>query len=491
MKAPQARALPQTVAQRDFLALFSAVMLPMFLASVDQTLLATATPHIAAEFGGLTDSPWIALGYLIAATVMIPLYGRWGDEFGRRRALLAALAVFAVGSVLGGLAPGLGALVAARVLQGLGGGGRRVSAQALIGEVVPPRERARFQGYFAAVFTVSSVAGPVLGGLIVASASWRWLFWLNLPLCLIAAWRVRVLPVSDYAAGTAAAPRRAADWAGVALFAGTTVAGLVWVTFAGHRFAWLSPPSLALFAASACLLTLLVRHERRVAAPFLPVELLALPGLRAMALTIAMFAAALFALIFFLPIYLQLGRGTGAAGSGLLLLPLMLGLVSGSALTGRIVARRAMVGETPRYGLALSALALAIFAAAPPHPLMLGVLCYACGLGFGTVMPNAQILMQVTAGRQKLGAASSLASLSRSTGSALGAAMFGALAFALIHLSVGEAVDLRSFAMRGESEAVVRAFHIAWGVLAAWVALAAWVGSRVPRVDISTDAAAQ
>jgi predicted MFS family arabinose efflux permease len=204
-----------------------------------------------------------------------------------------------------------------------------------------------------------------------------------------------------------------------------------------------------------------------------------------------MFAAALFALIFFLPIYLQLGRGTGAAGSGLLRLPLMLGLVSGSAMGGRIVARRAMVGETPRYGLALSALALAIFAAAPPHPLMLGVLCYACGLGFGTVMPNAQILMQVTAGRQKLGAASSLASLSRSTGSALGAAMFGALAFALIHLSVGEAVDLRSFAMRGESEAVVRAFHIAWGVLAAWVALAAWVGSRVPRVDISTDAAAQ
>jgi MFS family permease len=157
-------------------------MLPMFLAAVDQTLLATATPRIAAELGGLDDSAWIAVGYLLAATVMAPVYGRLGDRFGRRPALLAALGVFVAGSLACALAPGMATLIAARLLQGLGGGGLMVLSQALIGELVPPRERARYQGWFAIVFTASSVGGPVLGGFVVHHGDWRWLFWANLPL---------------------------------------------------------------------------------------------------------------------------------------------------------------------------------------------------------------------------------------------------------------------------------------------------------------------
>ncbi len=174
-----------TVSMREFLRLFTALMLPMFLAAVDQTLLATATPAIAADLGGLRDTTWIALGYLLAVTIMVPTYGRLGDRYGRRDLLLVALGVFAVGSLACALSQSMAQLVLARVLQGLGGGGLMVMAQALIGELVPPRERPRFQAYFASIFTLSSVGGPVLGGLVVSQFSWRWLFAANLPLIVV------------------------------------------------------------------------------------------------------------------------------------------------------------------------------------------------------------------------------------------------------------------------------------------------------------------
>src|SRR5262245_6110882 len=187
----------KTVSLGEFLQIFAAVMLPMFLAAVDQTLLATATPAIAAELGGLRDTTWIALAYLMATTVTVPLYGRLGDRYGRRRMLLIAVGVFALGSAACGLAQSMLQLVGARALQGMGGGGLMVMSQAMIGELVPPRERPRFQGYFAANFTLASLAGPVLGGYVVSHASWRWLFLVNLPLALVAAWRIRSLPPSD------------------------------------------------------------------------------------------------------------------------------------------------------------------------------------------------------------------------------------------------------------------------------------------------------
>jgi len=180
----------QPVSVARFLQIFSAVMLPMFLAAADQTLLATATPSIAQDLGGLRDTTWISVGYLIAMTATVPLYGRLGDRYGRRDTLLAALGVFSLGSIACGLATSLGMLVAARVLQGLGGGGLMVMAQSLIGELVPPRERARFQAYFATNFTLANVGGPLIGGLVVHHASWRWLFLINLPLCAIAGWRL-------------------------------------------------------------------------------------------------------------------------------------------------------------------------------------------------------------------------------------------------------------------------------------------------------------
>jgi EmrB/QacA subfamily drug resistance transporter len=460
-----------TVSRHDFLQIFSAIMLPMFLASVDQTMLATATPSIAADLGSLRDTSWIAIGYLLAATVMVPVYGRLGDRYGRRDMLMAALGVFLLGSMACGFAPSLGALIAARVLQGLGGGGLMVMAQAIIGELVPPRERGRFQGYFASVFTVASVSGPLLGGLIVTHASWRWLFWGNAPLILFAAWRLARLPRSarnDNAEGLEDVP-------GIALFVCACVVTLLFVSQVEHRFAWISATSAAFVAGAAALWLLLVRRERRHAAAFLPVELLREPTIAYLAGTITCFASCMFAMVFFLPVYMQLGLGTTPAHAGLMILPLTFGIVIGSTTTGRLISKLGRPKWIPVAGLALSSAALLLLGFTPPLLPVIGTLGFICGLGFGTVMPTSQVVIQTRAGRARLGIASATTSLARSTGSSLGTALFGALVFALL-----KGVDYSSplTLPLDARAAVVSAFHAAFAAAACIAALGAWLASR-------------
>ncbi len=420
-------AAPARVTTARFLQLFSGVMLPMFLAVADQTLLATATPRIAQELGGLRDTTWIALGYMIAMTVTAPLYGRLGDRWGRRDMLLAAIGLFGCGSLGCGLAPNLGLLVAARVLQGLGGGGLIVLSQAIVGELVPPRERARFQGYFATNFSLASIGGPVIGGLVVHHASWRWLFLANVPLCAVAVWLLRRLPQ-----GRDGSINPLADILGAALFATAAGVSLAWVSFAGHRFDWFSAPSLTMVAAAAALWWALVDREARHAEPFLPVELLRDPSIALMALAVVCFGATMFSIVFFLPIFLQLAQGSNPSESGLLLLPVTVGIVTGSTLTGRVIARSGRPNAMPVIGLALAALALGLLAAVAPQRTLVAVLGLLCGIGLGSVMPTAQVVVQALAGRARLGAAAAIVTLSRSTGAALGTAGFGAVLFALL-----------------------------------------------------------
>jgi EmrB/QacA subfamily drug resistance transporter len=473
--------MPGDPSRQAVLALFSAVMLPMFLAAVDQTLLATATPRIAADFRDLGDTAWIAIGYLIAATVMAPVYGRLGDRFGRRRMLLAALAVFGLGSLACALARGMGELIAARLLQGLGGGGLMVLCQALIGELVPPRLRPRYQAYFAIVFTASSVGGPVIGGLVVHHADWRWLFLTNVPLCALAAWRVLRLPSGGEQPALRGTPT---DPVGLLLFVLTAVATLLWLSLAGHRFPWMSPTSVALVAMSLGAGVLLLRQQRRHSAPFLPLDLLRLGGVRWICATVLVFAASMFALVFLLPIQLQLGHGASAADAGLQMLPLMLGLVVGATLNGRITARTGLPTRMPPWGLGLSALALGVLALAPPSPRLLGGAAAVVGLGFGTVMASAQLATQTLAGRARLGAAAGLLSLTRSLGASLGTAAFGGLAFVLLHVKpAGEGVA-QALPQDLSPQGLTQAFHVVYGVLALFVALGAWLASRVPAVHL-------
>ncbi len=463
--------------RREFLNLFGAVFLPMFMAAVDQTLLATATPAIAASLGGLRDASWIAVGYLLASATIVPVYGRLGDQRGRRDMLLAALAVFTAGSLACGAAQSLPQLVAARVLQGLGGGGLMTLSQALIGELVPPRERVRFQAYFALVFTTSSIGGPVIGGLVVSNASWRWLFLANLPLAALAAWRLTRLPSGERHAPKAAG----ADVAGHLLFGAGALALLFWLTSGGHRFAWASGQSIALAVVAASLLVALFFNERRQHAPFLPIELLAQRTIGVTALLILCFAACLFSIVFFLPIYLQLGHHVSAQASGLLLLPVTAGMVMGSMTTSRVLARTGKPHWIPVTGMAIASGALLGLALLPSSMALVMALGFVAGAGFGTVMPTSQVVMQTVAGRAKLGAATSIASLARATGGAAGAAVFGAIVFAWL-----PDMDRSSLAQVNEAELanVVRAFHRGFLCVAVLAALAAFAASRVPRITL-------
>ena len=480
--APASAAAPAVAStpydRARFRRLFFAVMLPMFLAAVDQTLLATATPVISRDLGGLRDTAWLAVA---EPAVEGHHHDRLGDRFGRRKVLSFAILVFALGSLACGLAPTLGALIAARVVQGLGGGGLMTLSQALIGEVVAPRQRARNQTYFAVIFTLASVGGPVIGGLVVHHASWRWLFLVNLPLCALAFWRLRALGSDDRMYPSRGKP----DTAGIALFALVMSIGLIWLSSAGNRFAWGSPTSLALVAATLALGVALVVVERRAERPFLPVELLHLPAVRYAVLTVVGFASAMFSMIFYLPVYLQLALRSNPAESGLLLLPLTAGIVGGAALTGRIIVRTGRPTAIPSVSLLLAAASLLGLALLPSAKPLLIALEVTTGIGLGGVMSVMQIVTQTAAGPARLGAAAATVALARTLGSSLGASAFGALIYGLI----GTAPVL-SGARSAAAEASVRgAFQFAFVGAAVLCVAAAWAASRVPPLRFDGDSA--
>ena len=448
------------------------------MAAVDQTLLATATPAISGSLGGLRDSSWIVVSYLLASAVIVPMYGRLGDLRGKRNMLLLALAVFAVGSLACSLAQSMPQLVAARVLQGLGGGGLMTLSQALVGELVPPIERVRFQGYFALMFTTASIGGPVIGGLVVSQVSWRWLFLANLPLAAFAAWRLCRLPPGErhpQADG-------GSDVAGHLLFAVGAVSALFWLSSGGHRFAWTSIVSLAIAATAVLSLAVLSWHERRHRSPFLPVDLFREPTIRLSALLVMLFAACMFAVIFFLPIYLQLGHRVSAQVSGLLLLPVTAGQVAASIMAARILRRTGEPHLIPVFGMSLTSAGLLLLGLLPPHMALVIALGFITGLGLGTVMPVNQVVVQIVAGRAKLGAATATLSLARSTGGAAGAALFGALVFAMIPDVDRQSVLEQAGAL--DIDTVVYAFHRGFLCAAGVAALAAFTASRIPPITL-------
>jgi EmrB/QacA subfamily drug resistance transporter len=464
-----------TVSRAEFLNLFAAVFLPMFMAAVDQTLLATATPAIAGSLGGLRDSSWIAVGYLLASATIVPVYGRFGDLLGRRNVLLAALGVFTLGSLACGLAQTLPQLLAARVLQGLGGGGLMTLSQALIGELVPPRERMRFQGYFALMFTCASIGGPVIGGFVVSHTSWRWLFFVNLPLAAFAAWRLSRLPQGDR--HVPEAPGH--DVPGHFLFAIGAVSSLFWLTSVGHRFAWNSVESVGLFLLAFVTVSYLVWHENRHRSPFLPVDLLRERTIALSTLLTAMFASCLFAIIFFLPIYLQLGHNVSAQASGFLLLPVTAGMVTAAMLASRLLGRTGEAHWIPVGGMSITAVALLLIAVLPSNLTLIIALGFFTGLGLGAVMPVNQVVVQTVAGRTRLGAVMALIGLARATGGAAGAALFGAVVFAMI-----PDVDRQALAGAADPAPVVVAFHRAFLFAAGVAALAAFTASRIPKIKL-------
>jgi len=341
---------------------------------------------------------------------------------------------------------------------------------------VPPRERARFQGYFATVFTAASIGGPVLGGIVVSHVSWRWLFFANLPLALFAGWRLARLPrgTGHRREGTRA------DLAGHVLFAVGAVSALFWFTSVGHRFSFASAQSLALAALALVTLGALVWHERRHVSPFLPVDLLHERTIALSSVVVLLFAGCLFAVVFFLPIYLQLGHRVSAQYAGFLLLPVTGGMVTAAMISAQTLRRTGRPRWIPVIGMSCSALALFLIGILPSHMGLLIALGFLCGLGFGCVMPTIQVTVQTVAGRERLGVVTALNGLARSTGGAAGAALFGAVVFALIP-GADRSVLLQA-ASEDDVAAIVQAFHRAFLVAAAVAAAAAYIASRMPDV---------
>jgi len=351
-------------------------------------------------------------------------------------------------------------------------------SHALIGELVPPVERVRFQGYFAMMFAVASVAGPVVGGIVVTYVSWRWLFAVNVLFAAIAVWRLRKLPRGERH------PRVAGgmDIAGHVLFAIGALSALFWLTSGGHRFAWVSGSSAALFATAVSALSILVWHERRHPQPFLPLDLFRDRSIRSSAILVLLFSACMFAIIFFLPIYLQLGHRVSPHVSGLLLLPVTAGQILGNLVCTRILRRTGDPYIFPIVGMGFTTLGLLLLALLPPNTTLVGVLGFIAGLGLGTVMPITTRVVQTVAGRTKLGAATATVSLARSTGGAIGAAVFGAIVFAMIP-EVDRYSIVQQAGALGEAR-ILEAFHRAFFCAAGVAALAVYTATRMPRIQL-------
>ena len=422
---PDRTALNQDTSPRELRLVLTGLMLALTLAALDQNIVATALPRITGELGGLQHLSLVVTSFVVASTVSAPLYGRLSDLYGRKPAFTVSITVFLLGSMLCALAGDLMELIAFRAVQGLGAGGLIVLAQTVIGDLVSPRERGRYQGLFAAVFAACSVAGPLLGGVITEYASWRWIFYVNLPvgaaaLALIAG-ALRPHPRGP-------APRL--DMSGAVLSVGGTCCLLLLLSWGGTAYAWSSAPVLGLAAAAIAAFALLVRVELRAPQPIMPPDLFRNRVFVVAAAVIALAAMALFAAVVFLPLMFQLLMGASPARAGLLISPMMGGVIVASVAGGRLVSRTGRYKLLPVLGLLAATLSYATLAWATYAGLGVlpieGVLVV-MGLGIGLVMPNLTTAIQNAVQRNELGGATATAAFFRSLGGALGVALSGAV----------------------------------------------------------------
>jgi EmrB/QacA subfamily drug resistance transporter len=421
---------------------FSGLLLVMFLAALDQTIVATALPTIVGDLGGLSHISWVVTAYLLAQTAVTPLYGKLGDMYGRKVVLQSALIVFLAGSALCGLSQNLDELIAFRALQGLGGGGLMVSAQAAIGDVVPPRERGRYTGLFGAVFGLASVAGPLLGGFLTSDLSWRWIFYVNLPLGVIAFFVLAAtLPTASERV------HHTIDYLGTALLAAGLSAIVLLASLGGTTYAWGSTVIVGLGIVGPLLLIGFLVVERRAREPVLPPRLFAN---RVFVVTSAVgfvVGFALFGAVTYLPLFLQVVKGASPTASGLQLLPLMGGLLITSVGSGQVITRTGHYKPFPIAGTAVMVLGLYLLSTLDPASTRatIFVFMFVLGLGLGMVMQVLVLAVQNAVDYSDLGVATSGATLFRSIGGSLGTATLGAI------FSNGLRSDLESVLPTGAS----------------------------------------
>ena len=404
--------------------IFVGVLLGMLLAALDQTIVATALPTVVADLGGAGHQAWVVTSYLLASTVVTAVAGKLGDLFGRKVVFQASVLCFLAGSVLCGLAGSMSMLVGARALQGIGGGAIMVTAMAVIGEVIPLRDRGRYQGALGAVFGVTTVIGPLLGGFFTDHLSWRWAFWINVPVAVV------VLLVGFVAIPSLTrAARPVIDYAGI-LFVGLAASGLTLATsWGGAEYAWSSPVIIGLFAASAVALGVFVRVEMRTAEPILPMRLFRSPVFTVCCVLGFVVGFAMLGALTFLPTFMQFVDGVSATESGLRTLPMVAGMLLTSIGSGNIVGRTGRYKVFPVAGTAIMAVAFLLLAGmdATTPTWQQSVYLFTLGTGIGLCMQVLVLVVQNTSSFADLGVATSGVTFFRTIGSSFGAAVFGSL----------------------------------------------------------------
>jgi len=404
----------------------AALLLVMLLSALDQTIVSTALPTIVGELGGLDQLSWVVTAYLLSSTVVLPLYGKLGDLYGRKIVLQAAIVLFLAGSALCGIAQDMTQLIVLRALQGLGGGGLMVVTMAAIGDLVPPDRRARYQGMFGGVYGLATIVGPLLGGFLVEHLSWRWIFTINLPLGALALAVIGIVfrPHTEHV-------KHRIDYMGAAFLATALTCVILFTSEGGSLLPWSSPQLWMTLVLGLVALGGFVYEERLAAEPIMPLELFRQRTFVLMSLIGFVVGIALFGSVTFIPLYLQVVKGSTPSQAGMQLLPMMGGMLAMSVASGRLISRFGTYRPFPIAGTLLGGIAMALLSTlsldTPLHTMYAYMAMALLGIGLGMVMPVLTLAVQNTVEFRHMGVATSGATLFRSIGGSLGVAAFGAL----------------------------------------------------------------
>ena len=421
----QPASTPEHPAEETSVALvISSVAVLLLLASLDQTIVSTALPTIVADLGGLEHLSWVVTAYILASTIVAPLYGKFGDLFGRRNVVIFSVTLFLTGSVLCGMSGSMGFLIAARALQGLGGGGLFVLALSIIGDVIPPKERGKIQGVFAGVFGVSSVAGPLLGGWFVDTLSWHWIFYINLP--------VGALALAGFIFGFKPLGKRVQhkiDYAGAAALTLSLSSIVLLTALGGKEFALTGPIGLGLMAVFVTATLGFIAIERKASEPILPMALFKMNVFTICSMISFISGALMFGALTFIPVFLQMAKGASATQSGLQLIPMTFGILCTSTFSGQYMGRTGRYRILPKIGLSLATLALlSLTRLSPEMPSwQLWLSLAGLGAGMGCIFPVVTTAVQNSVDRHQIGTATAAGLMFRQVGGSIAVALFGAL----------------------------------------------------------------